>query len=85
MIRTLLMALLALTSMARAESSDLRAVQDVLEKYRSVRPVERELPMYSLDWASTLEEARAKAAREQRPIFFLIVTNSYGNIYTGHC
>jgi hypothetical protein len=85
MVRTLLITLLALASLAGAEASDLRAVQDVLEKYRSVRPVERELPMYSLDWASTLDEARAKAAREQRPIFFLVVTNSYGNIYTGHC
>jgi hypothetical protein len=31
------------------------------------------------------KEARGRAAQEQRPILLLVVTNSYGDLFTGHC
>jgi hypothetical protein len=60
-------------------------VPKVLDRYRSVRPEASALPIFQLDWAPTLKEARDKAAKEQRPVLLLVVTNSYGNLYTGHC
>ncbi len=84
-IETLLGALLVAACTAAAHAADLRDVQEVLEKYHSARPQARELTVYQLDWAPTFQEAKARAAREQRPIFLVVVTNSYGNIYTGHC
>ncbi len=60
-------------------------VQQVLDKYRSFRPGEKDLAIFQLDWASTLKDARERAAGEQRPILLIVVTNSYGNVYTGHC
>jgi hypothetical protein len=56
-----------------------------LEKYRSVRPQEQDLAIYGLDWAPTLKDAKVRAAKEQRPIFLIVITNSFGNVYTGHC
>jgi hypothetical protein len=61
------------------------ATQNVLDKYRSFRPLDKDLAIYQLDWVATLPEAKAKAAQEQRPILLIVVTNSYGNMYTGHC
>ena len=65
-----------------AQAGDVR---DVLEKFRTVRPQESDLAVYRLDWSPTLSEAKARAAREHRPVFLILVTNSFGNIYTGHC
>lgn len=67
-----------------AETPD-GAVREVLEKFRAIRPHEEDLAVYGLDWAPTLKEAKARAAKEHRPVFLIIVTNSFGNIYTGHC
>jgi hypothetical protein len=57
----------------------------VLEKYRKFRPADSELGIYRLSWVATLKEARERAAKEERPIFLLVCTNSYGNLFTGHC
>ena len=61
------------------------AVEDVLDKYRSSMPTEDDLSVYRLDWVPSLDDAKQKAAREERPILLIVVTNSYGNLYTGHC
>src|SRR5262249_22782919 len=60
-------------------------VQKVLDKYRAFRPDDKGLAIFQLDWVPTLKDAKAKAAREKRPIFLVVVTNSFGNMYTGHC
>lgn len=60
------------------------AVQQVIEKVRALRPSDDELAIYRLAWAPTIKEAKARAAKEQRPIF-LVVTTNYGSLYTGHC
>lgn len=67
-----------------AQSPD-SGVQTVLDKYHSALPMAEDLTVYSLDWASSFDEAKQKAAREERPILLIVVTNSYGNMYTGHC
>jgi len=57
----------------------------ILERFESIRPAEKDLPLCQLDWASGLKEAKERAAREGRPIFLIVVTNSYGDMYSGHC
>jgi hypothetical protein len=80
-LQTLVSALLA-ASYSLGQAAD---VQEVLRQFNAVRPAESELALYRLDWAPTLKEAMTRAANEHRPIFLIIVTNSFGNIYTGHC
>ncbi len=82
---TLLVVILLGTCTAAAQAAGLRDVQEVMEKYHSTLPQARELTVYQLDWAPTFQQAKERAAQEQRPIFLIVVTNSYGNIYTGHC
>ncbi len=85
MIGTLLAGMLVGACTAAAHAAELRDVQEVLEEYHSARPQVHELTVYQLDWTPTFQEAKERAAQEQRPIFLVVVTNSYGNIYTGHC
>ncbi len=82
---TLLVGMLVGVCTAAAHAAELRDVQEVLEKYHSARAQAHVLTVYQLDWAPTFREAKERAAQEQRPIFLVVVTNSYGNIYTGHC
>ena len=59
-----------------------------IERYAEASyPASKELAIYSLDWEPTLAAARARAKIEQRPIFFIMVTNFSGptNFYSGHC
>ena len=63
----------------------LQDAQEVLAKYEKLRPTERDLGMYRLDWAKSLEEAKIRAAKEDRPIFLVSVYAHYGEIFTGHC
>ena len=67
---------------AQAQDGD---VQKILDKYRLLRPTDKDLAIFQLDWVPTLKDARERAAKEQRPILLLVVTNSYGNLVTGHC
>jgi len=60
-------------------------VQKILDKYRLFRPADKDLAIFQLDWMPTVKDARERAAKEQRPILLLVVTNSYGNLFTGHC
>jgi hypothetical protein len=83
--RTLIAAILALAGATRVDGADQGDVKTVLEKFQSIRPKEAELALYQLDWTPTLEAARQKAAKEDRPIFLVVVTNSFGDLYSGHC
>ena len=60
-------------------------VARVLEQHKAARPAESELRIYRLSWMAGLKEARERAAKEDRPIFLMVCTNSYGNMFTGHC
>jgi hypothetical protein len=72
------------TSLLHAQARD-GDVQKILAKYRRFRPADKDLAIFQLDWVPTLQEARERAVKEQRPILLLVVTNSYGNLFTGHC
>lgn len=80
-MRTLFTLLFA-TATAPGQDAD---VARTLEKHRSARPAEGELGIYRLSWTASLKEARERAAKEKRPVFLLVCTNSYGNMFTGHC
>ena len=67
---------------AQAPDGDVRAI---LDRYRRFRPADKDLAIFQLAWVPTLKDARGRAAKEQRPILLLVVTNSYGNLFTGHC
>ena len=70
---------------ASAESPKSASEHKVLEKYHAALPAPEDLTVYCLDWTPTLDAAKKKAASGQRPILLIVVTNSYGNLYTGHC
>ena len=60
-------------------------IDRVLSKYDRIRPSERELAMYRLDWADSLDDALQRATREGRPILLIIIHAKYGDILSGHC
>jgi hypothetical protein len=79
-----LVAALWITSLLHAQALD-GDVQKILDKYRLFRTADKDLAIFQLDWMPTLKDAKERAAKEQRPILLLVVTNSYGNLFTGHC
>jgi hypothetical protein len=81
----LTVAMLTMALVAPAHGADQSDVTSTLDKFQSVRPQETGLALYQLDWTPTLKEAREKAAKEGRPIFLVVVTNSFGDLYSGHC
>ena len=81
----LLVAVLGMACAAGARGADQRDAQWVLDKFRSVRPQAADLAIYQLDWVPTLKAAKERAARENRPIFLVVVTNSFGDLCSGHC
>jgi hypothetical protein len=85
-LRTTLAFLTALwaTSLPHAQALD-GDVRTTLDKYRLARPADKDLAIFQLDWVPTLKGATERAARERRPILLLVVTNSYGDLFTGHC
>ena len=79
-----LIATLWTTSLLHAQTPD-GDVQKILDKYRLFRPADKDLAIFQLDWVPSFKDARKRAIKEQRPILLLVVTNSYGNLLTGHC
>ena len=61
------------------------AAAEVLNRYRALRPTGDDLAMYRLDWAASVDEAKERAAREDRPVLVLAIHARYGDFYTGHC
>jgi len=83
--KSLLALLLGTAFAAGAQAADQREADRVIDRFQAVRPRAAELAIYELDWLPTLKEAKAKAARENRPVFLVVVTNSFGDVCTGHC
>lgn len=67
--------------------ADQQGVGQILAEYDKSLPTQRALSFYSLDWAEDLAVARRRAAKEKRPIFFIMVTNYSGpaDFFSGHC
>lgn len=77
--------LLVLANVVRVGGDDQGEVRQILDAYQEVRPGAAELELYQLDWAPTLTAAKERAAKERRPIFLILVTNSFGDFASGHC
>ena len=60
-------------------------VELILDKFELIRPQDRDLSLFKLDWEKTLKSALARAAREDRPVLLILVRNSNGDIFQGHC
>jgi hypothetical protein len=60
-------------------------VKRILARYQAIRPAARDLGMYRLDWADSLDVALKRAAKEKRPICLIIIHAKYGDIASGHC
>src|SRR5262245_25436298 len=83
--KRLLRVILGLACVVSARGADQGDVRSVLDKFRSVRPQAADLAIYQLDWMPTLKAAKEKAAKEERPIFLVVVRNSFGDLRSGHC
>jgi hypothetical protein len=83
--KTLIVAILATACVASTHGADQNDSKNILDKFKSVRPQEADLALYQLDWMATLKEAKERAAKEERPIFLVVVTNSFGDLFSGHC
>jgi len=57
----------------------------ILEKFKAARPADADLALYGLDWEPDLRAAKARASKEGRPVLLIVVTNSYGDMFSGHC
>jgi hypothetical protein len=59
----------------------------VLEAHRAARPSDEALGVFKLDWAGSLAAAKARAAKEGRPILFVSTTQlkDAGDLKGGHC
>ena len=60
-------------------------VKRILARYQAIRPAAKDLGMYRLDWADSLDEALKRAAKENRPVCLIVIHAKYGDIASGHC
>ena len=60
-------------------------VKRILARYQAIRPAAKDLGMYRLDWADSLDIALKRAAKENRPVCLIIIHAKYGDIASGHC
>jgi hypothetical protein len=83
--KILIAVILPLAHAATTRGADPSDVKSVLDKFQAIRPQTADLALYQLDWMPTLKAAKEKAAKDKRPIFLVVVTNSFGDLYSGHC
>jgi hypothetical protein len=79
---TISLAVFFLAGFAFAENP---AAKRILAGYQALRPASRDLAMYRLDWAESLDVALKRAARENRPVCLVIIFAKYGDMASGHC
>ena len=60
-------------------------VKRILARYQAIRPAAKDLGMYRLDWADSLDIALKRATKENRPVCLIIIHAKYGDIASGHC
>ena len=86
MFKRITLGLLALVGTTRLLALDPE-VQKILDRHEAARPTDQSLAFYGLDWAPSLPEAKARAKKEGRPIFFIWLTNisASTSFFTGHC
>ena len=82
------MASITRMTFAQSRQSSLdNDVQRILLAYQAALPAEGDLGVFKLDWAASLADAKARAEKEKRPIFFVSTTQTKdaGNLRNGHC
>ncbi len=84
MTRTILLLVSLLAAAGSAAAQD-RQAKAILDRYDAIRPSAKDLAMYRLDWAASLEDAQERAAREKRPVLLVIIHAKYGDLSSGHC
>jgi hypothetical protein len=84
-MKMLFVAILGITCAVDVHAADQGDVRRALDHFHSVRPSAADLAIYQLDWMPTLKAAKEKAVKEKRPIFLVVVTNSFGDLCSGHC
>ena len=62
-----------------------RDAKRILDRYQAIRPAAKDLGMYRLDWADSLDVALKRATKENRPVCLIIIHAKYGDIASGHC
>ena len=73
---------LLMAEFVTAEDAD---VKRILARYQAILPAAKDLGMYRLDWADSLDVALKRAAKENRPVCLIIIHAKYGDIASGHC
>ncbi len=76
-----LLMLMATTGLAAEQPEADR----ILDRYKQKRPVARQLAMYRLDWADSIETALERSRAEGRPVMLIVIHARYGDITSGHC
>lgn len=71
----------------KSAATEEARVRQIREAYQAARPAAAELALFQLDWAADLKDARARAAKEKRPIFFVstMQLKEAGDLRGGHC
>jgi hypothetical protein len=81
MLRAVATGLLLATSVF-AQSAEAKKT---LDRFTELRPADKDLSMYRLDWAPDLAEAQKRASKETRPVLLIVIHAKYGDMITGHC
>jgi hypothetical protein len=76
--------MITLTLLAALLAQDDDA-KKILERYETLKPKEKDLALFQLDWAPSLKEAKERAKKEGRPVFLVTVKNEHGGVFGGHC
>ena len=66
-------------------AADQTEVDRVLSRFKAKRPDARQLAMYRLDWADSIETALERSRAEGRPVMLIVIHARYGDITSGHC
>ena len=74
--------LILVTSWLPAEQP---GVGEILGLYQEKRPDARQLGIYRLDWADSIETALDRSRTEGRPVMLIVIHARYGDISSGHC
>ena len=84
-LRLAALSALGIAIVAQAEPDP--AVARILKQYEAAVPGDQKLAFYTHDWTPDLATAKARAAKEGRPIFLVWVTNisATPSFFSGHC
>lgn len=65
----------------------LQDTQRILDAFKAARPADADLAVFKLDWSASLDDAKARAAKEKRPVLLIVTTQTKdaGTLESGHC